>query len=90
MAGHARMRELMSDVSGHHLLLRHWVTESALMIDKRVDARALAPVATWVGAAGDEDEAGEELAPRWRGGKVGGASESLSEGEGEGRGWKGR
>ena len=53
------MCELMSEVSGHHLLLRHWVIKSTLMIAIQVDARALGPAAMWGIAAEEEDEAEE-------------------------------
>ena len=94
MAGQARMRELISEVSGHHLLLRHWVTERALIIAMRVEARALGPTATGTGESEEEDELEEEeLGMKQRGGGwgwSGASSVSLSGGEGERRQWKGR
>ena len=84
MAGQVQMCELRSEVSGHHLLLRHWVTESALIIAKRVEARALGLAATGAGVSEEEDEAEEvELGMKWWGREAVGASESLSGGEGE-------
>ena len=66
IAGQARMRELISEVSGHHLLLRHWVTERALIIAMRVEARALGPAATGAGEPEEEDESVEEESGRRR------------------------
>ena len=84
------MRELISEVSGHHLLLRHWVTDRALIITRQVEARALGPAARGAGESEDEDEAlEEELGMRQRGGGWGDL-ESLAGGDGEGRWWKGR
>ena len=88
------MRELNSEVSGHHLLLCHWVTERALIIAMRVEARALGPVAMGIGEPEEEDElVEEELGVKQRGGGwgwTGSSSVPLSGGDGEGWWWKGR
>ena len=78
MFGQARMRELSSEVSGHHLLLRHWVTERALIIAIRVEARALGPAAKGAGESDEEGELWDEDpgTSRWSG--VGGWSGSSS------------
>ena len=53
------MHELRSEVSGHHLLLCHWVSERALMIVMQVVARALGPASPGVGASEEDDEVEE-------------------------------
>ena len=90
MVGQARMHELISEVSGHHLLLRHWVTERALIITRRVEVRALEPVATRAGESEDEEEVLEEELGTKRRGRGWGVPESLAGGESERRWWKGR
>ena len=93
MEGHTRMRELSSEVSGHHLLPRHCVRERALSIARRVAARAwgLCPL----GPGASEEEEGLGSVGREEGCNGSGPSESEelesgSSGRGERREWKGR
>ena len=70
------------------------MTERALIIAIRVEARALGPAAKGAGEPDEEDEsAEEELGTKRRGGGggwPGSLSGSLSGEDGEGRRWKGR
>ena len=90
--GQARIRGLWREVSGHHLLLCHWVSERALIIAMWVEAKALGPAGCG-SCKSDEDSEDEEgllmnLCAGWEG-CPSGLSESGSPGTGEGQEWKG-
>ena len=66
--GHTRICKLRREVSGHHLLLCHWVRERALIIARRVVARALGPMRGGSDRDEDPEDEDELLMNLWPGG----------------------
>ena len=79
-------------MSGHHLLLRHWVRERALIITRRVVAGALGPTRGRSDGEEDPEDEDELLMNLWPGGGScsSGVSGSDMPGMGDGQEWNGR
>ena len=89
MEGQAQMWELCSKVSGHHLLLCHWVCERALTrVRHRVD-RVLGPAGPGPRLRVSDDEAEVEDRGDSLTSHQGGVDLSSEEEAGEGCQWKG-
>ena len=55
------MRELWSEVSGHHLLLCHWVSERALIMAMQVLVKPWGPACQGGWSSSDDRESDGEL-----------------------------